>query len=164
MTKCWDSCPSPRSPSNTGTLSPVHPPGNSAATNKQRCMLLQQNLAQVAGIAQDITQVVGNTPLVFLNRLTQVQVTDYRSKKPPVKATDYQPHLATAVRNVNGPFGCHAKVAAKLEIMEPCCSVKKLFALGMVVDGSIPCGMPAEVRRHDKRWRGDLRQVLDGDG
>ncbi|KAF5843725.1 tryptophan synthase beta subunit-like PLP-dependent enzyme [Dunaliella salina] len=64
----------------------------------------------VPGIAQDVTQVIGNTPLVFLNRLTQ---------------------------------GCHAKVAAKLEFMEPCCSVKILRAQSLARN-ALNLGLPTE--------------------
>lgn len=75
-------------------------------------------------IASDVTELIGNTPMLFLNKVTKAS-SAHSAQLHFVAAHHSSPGYVRKSNRMNiCKQGCHARIAGKLETMEPCCSVK----------------------------------------
>eukprot|EP00798_Chlamydomonas_sp_ICE-L_P031389 gene31389-6547_t len=82
----------------TPPIGPTHPSTSNQSTVEPRRLI---GPLRSMNIAQNLTEVVGNTPMVYLNEVSR---------------------------------GCGAKIACKMEIMQPCGSVKDRVGLAMITE------------------------------
>ena len=94
-------------------------------------------------IASSVTELIGNTPMVYLNR---VSFPHYADEADPVMVLPpLNRHIRTQVAK-----GVPARIACKLETQEPCRSVKDRIGLNMIEEaeskGLIQPGEPQAVQ------------------